>query len=133
MTFKNLKPEESKHITLFIKYFIEENRKGRWETILSMKPEKWVGLSAYDCNQPVEGNSNKSLIDIIQKLNLEKYLDHEAYIFPIGHGAGKGVYKGNLRNALLGSNPELECIISIIPGKLAVSYGHSNEFRLCKK
>ncbi len=133
MSFENLNPEEATHIKLFIRNFIEKHRRHRWETILSMKPEKWSGVSAYDCNQPEIPDWNTPVADTISKLNLEKYIDHKALIYQIGHGADQGVYKSTLRNALLGEEPELECIISIVPGKLAISYGHSNEFRLCKK
>ncbi len=71
----------------------------------------------------------------MQKLGLEDYLHTEAFVFKIGHGADEetGVLRKSVFEALLGDNAEEECIISILPGKLAISYGHSNEFRLCKK
>jgi hypothetical protein len=101
--------------------------------MLSLRPDKWDGVSAYDCNQPESSDWNTPIIDTINKLKLNEYLDQDAYIYQIGHGADLGVYRGTLRKALLGEEPEIECIISIIPGMLAISYGHSNEFRLCKK
>ena len=133
MPFENLGPEEAEHIRLFIKYFVDESKKQRWKTMLSMKPEKWLGASAYDCNQPVNADVGTPIYDIVKKLDLNQYLDQKAYIFQIGHNARRGVYESTLRSALLSEKPELECVVSIIPGKLAISYGHSNEFRLCKR
>ncbi len=130
MLFENLDSEEREHIKLFMKHFIGRNKQGRWKTILSMKPEKWVGVSAYDCNQPGNSDWNTPISDTITKLGLQKCLDHKAHIFQIGHGAYQGVHEGTLRSALLEEHSELECVISIVPGKLTVCYGHSNEFRL---
>ena len=132
MSFDNLSAEEAEHIRLFIRYFVEDSRKPRWKTLLAMKPEKWLGASAYDCSEAVSADVGTPVRETIKSLGLEKYLDHEAFVFQIGHGA-RGVYKGSLRSALLGETPELECVISIIPGKLAIAYGHSNEFRLCQR
>lgn len=133
MSFENMPPEVSEHIQLFIKHFVNKNKQNRWKTMLSMKPEKWSKVSAYDCNQSESADWNTSLTDTIQKLGLQKYLKADAFVFQVGHGADIGWYKSTMQKALLGENAETECIISIIPGKLAISYGHSNEFRLCKK
>jgi hypothetical protein len=134
MALENMLSEEAEHIKQFIKNFIPQHKQHRWLTILSMKSEKWKGISAYDCNQPEASDWNTPVIDTIKKYHLEQWIDSDAYIYPIGHGGvKKGVFKSTLRKALVDPGEELECIISIIPGKLAVSYGHSNEFRLCKR
>ena len=133
MSFENMPSEVSEHIELFIKNFVIKNKRNRWKTMLSMKPDKWDKISAYDCNQPESADWNTNLNDTIQKLELQKHLLSETYIFQIGHGSDIGWYKGTMQDALFGDNAESECIISIKPGELAVSYGHSNEFRLCKK
>lgn len=126
-------PEISEHIDLFIRYFVVKEKRSRWRTILSMGPEKWSKISAYECNQSEAADWNTGLSHTVQKLGLNKYLHTEAVIFQIGHGADIGWYKSNMHEALFGENAEHECIISIIPGKLAISYGHSSEFRLCRK
>lgn len=133
MSIENMPAEVSEHIELFIRHFVCKSKQSRWKTVLSMKPEKWDKLSAYDCKQPESADWNTSLNHTIEKLELEKYLYTEAYIFQIGHGSDIGWYKGTLYDAVLGEKAETECIISIYPGQLAISYGHSNEFRLCKR
>ena len=133
MAFENLTDEEAAHLKGFIKHFVESHKQNRWKTVLSMNTKKWQGASAYDCNQPEASDWNTPLLDTIEKLNLAEQLDKKAFIFKIGHSGDPGVYEGTLKQALLSEDPELECIISIIPGKLAISYGHSNEFRLCKR
>ena len=99
----------------------------------AVAPDKWSGASAYDCNQPESSNWNTPVENTIAKLGLEKYLDHKAFVFQIGHGADEGACESTMREALLSDNSEIECVISIIPGRLAVCYGHSGEFRLCRR
>lgn len=114
---------------LFISNFVEKTKRGRWKTIIAMKVEKWASISAYDCSVDPVSEWNYDLEKCLKENEIEQYLDSEAYVFSIGHGETNGVHSSTLRKAL---NSEIECVVSIIPGKLAVCYGHSNELRICK-
>ena len=133
MNYANLNDEEANHIKLFIKHFVVSNKQHRWKTIISMKPDKWVGASAYDCNQVETKEKYSDYSSLIEHLGITKYLSQEAYIFPIGCSAGEMPFKSSLKEEFVSNNPTVECVISIIPGKLAICFGHSGEFRLCKR
>jgi hypothetical protein len=131
--FPNMSVEETTHISAFIAAFVVKPKRERWRTILAMKPEKWLGVSAYDCTEEPAADWNTPVADTLAKHNLTLELDRNAYVFPIGHGAGAPPYEGTLRGVFLSSDSELECVVSLVPGKFAVCYGHSGEVRICKR
>ena len=131
-TFPNLDAKAEEHLEAFIAHFVSSNRQRRWRSILAMKPHKWVGVSADDCTVDPQSWGNTPAFTTLQSAGLAPYLDTPAFVFHIGHGAG-GAEAGSLRSALLSEHPALECVVSVLPGKLAVCYGHSNEVRICKR
>ncbi len=127
--------EFEEHINLFTERFVRKDKRHRWETILSTSNIRWDKLSAYDCVEAELADWNTSIYEQIVSAGLNEFLEKQVVVYPIGHGAlaSKGPYKTTLQNALLGDEAECECVISIYAGKLAICYGHSNEFRLCKR
>lgn len=122
------------HIESYISSFVPKNKRDRWKYTITKDHGTWGKLSSHDCTEPELSDWNTSPSQNIQKAGIEKHLNSDVYVFPIGHGAiGDGPYKSTLKDVLLGDDWPSECIISIIPGKLAISYGHSNEFRFCSK
>jgi hypothetical protein len=132
-SFPNLDNEAAIHIDAFISTFVIKDRRARWRSVMAMKPPKWIGASAYDCSEPSASGWNTPILNTICKLGLEIHLDSPAFVFPVGISAGDLPFMGTLSTALLVEDFICECVISIKPGHLAVSYGHSNEFRLCKR
>jgi len=132
-TFPDLHPDAAKHISAFICAFVEPRKRDRWRSVLAMKPEKWLSVSAYDCRVEPAADPNTPPGDTLAKHGLMGRLDASAWVFPIGSGADDGAYIGTLRSALLSDETwELECVVSLLPGKLAVC-GHSGEIRICKR
>jgi hypothetical protein len=126
-------PQAAVHLDAFVRFFVRKHRRPRWRTILAMKPAKWVGVSAYDCSEPEVADWNAPLLDALTQVGLAPHLDDPAYVFPIGHAAGDAPWLGSLRSALLSDSRVLECVVSLVPGSLAICYGHSNEVRFCRR
>jgi len=98
-----------------------------------MKPDKWVGASAYDCLAEPTNKANAPIEQTIERAGLSKHLDDPAFVFPIGHSADVSCFPATLREVLLEGRTVNECVISLVPGRLAVCFGHSGEVRVCKR
>lgn len=131
--FPHMSAEAAEHIRAFVEVFVRTERRNRWVSILAMKPKKWVGISAYDCSEPEAADWNTPVADTLERHGLASHLDDRAIVFAIGHSADGPPYEGSLRTALISGDGEIECVVSLVPGRLAVCCGHSNEVRICRR
>ncbi|XZE36339.1 hypothetical protein SH501x_001901 [Pirellulaceae bacterium SH501] len=97
-----------------------------------MKPTAWVGVSAYDCAVPVFHSRHIEPELILVDAGLSPHLDAPAHVFAIGANAGAGHFVSSLGETLASANTNLEFVASLVPGKLAVCYGHAYEIGVCK-
>jgi hypothetical protein len=97
-----------------------------------MKPKHWGGASAYDCAVAPFESRHVHPERILEDAGLTSRLDACAQVFAIGAGVGTGYSAGTIRQSLAGAGTRLECVVSLIPGRLAVCYGHAGEVRVCK-
>ena len=133
LDFPLLDPDAARHIDLFITHFVIPTKKRRWRTVLGMKPKKWGGASAYECSVPDDGSLWR-VLDGNPGLHpaFADALDRPAWIFPVGHCGGHDpATLSTLRLAICGEDSLSEFVASIVPGKLAVAFGHADEIRLC--
>ncbi len=79
----------------------------------------------------LDANWNTPRGDVLAGLNLGQEVEREAVVFSIGHSIG-GVTRATLCQVMTSPEYELEVVISIYPGRLAVVLGHSNEVFLCQ-
>ena len=135
--FPNLDSEAAHHLEEFIRSFVDKPRRGRWYSILAMKPEKWVGVLA--CNVIEDrwnSDWNNPPEQVLESFNIGQRADEEAIVFLVGHGVpkqrgAKSVLRMSLREAMLGRDAVVEGIVSIVPGRLAVAIGHAGDYYLC--
>ena len=131
--FPNMSAEASNHLSRFIDAFVEKRKRDRWRTVMALAPEKWHGASAYECVVKPLGRMNTTEEHNILSAGLEVFLDRPAFMFTIGAAAGWGYKESTLRKAILGEDWRCESIVSVVPGQLAVCYGHSGEVRVCRR
>jgi len=84
--FPSMSVEETTHILAFIAAFVGKPKRGRWWTILAMKSEKWLGVSASDCTKEPAADWNARVDDTLAKHNLTSELDRKAYEYPTRRG-----------------------------------------------
>ena len=99
-SYPHMPAEAARHISGFIRRFVEPRKRGRWRTVLAMKPEKWRSVSASDCLVEPVAAPNTPPGETLSSHGLASEIDTDAWVFPLGHGAGEGAWEGSLRAAL---------------------------------
>lgn len=123
--------QPSRHFREFVQNFLLPWRQHRWLQLLDTDPDRWDMVGAdelwkagYATGGRVRRYSD-SITQLLRTEKLEKYLDHDVFVFRLGHDDYPGVTK--IRLAELEMEDPLEAIVSIIPGKLALALGHGGE------
>ena len=129
--------EARPHFERFVRAFLQKWRHGRWLQLPDVEPLKWDMVGAAELWHPgyaVNGCTRRYkgvLNQLLAENPFAELLDRKIYLFRLGHDPYPGLRALKLGD-LLEEDP-VEAIVSIIPGKLGIALGHSDEVAVAER